>query len=50
MGWVVVSNSPGAQEDLACGGVAGLTCPEGYTCVYTDEEGIINPTGTCVME
>ncbi|HBY74007.1 MAG TPA: hypothetical protein DEG44_04980 [Candidatus Kerfeldbacteria bacterium] len=50
MGWTVLSNSPMQRDDLTCGGASGLTCPDGYTCFYSDEEGIIDPTGVCVVE
>lgn len=33
-----------------CGGVAGISCPLGYTCEYETNELIIDNIGSCVSE
>lgn len=33
----------------ACGGIAGITCPTGYTCEY-DEPIVADGAGTCLLD
>ena len=36
------------QAGSMCGGIAGLSCKEGYTCVYEPgSEAVIDASGTC---
>ena len=35
------------KEEIQCGGIAGLKCPDGYECQYQDADEVADAAGYC---